>query len=104
MAKSTPTDIAVAFRSLDRRRREAVEAADGAAVSGPLGDLDRHIGAAATLLGVAPRRPLPSPTRSTPDPGDEWDEADVDQLRQLATDAGTSLRRVVDAAPPSDDD
>jgi hypothetical protein len=28
----------------------------------------------------------------------------LDQLRQLAIDAGTSLRRVIDAAPPGDDD
>lgn len=102
MAKSTTTDIAVAFRSLDRRRREAIDAAAGAAVSGPLADLDRHIGAAATLLGVAPSASAVADAIDAT-PGDDWDEAVVDQLREHATGAGTALRHVVDAAPPSDD-
>ena len=103
MSKSTPADLAVAFRSLERRRREAIDAADGAPIAGPLADLDRDIAAAATLLGVTPSAGAVASAIDSK-PGDEWDQSVLDQLRQLATDAGTSLRRVIDAAPPSDDD
>ena len=97
MSKSTPDDLVVAFRSLDRRRLEAIDAADGAPAPGPLGDLDRHITAAATLLGTTSRASAVADAiaaRST----DEWDESVLDTLRYHATGAGTALRRVVDAA------
>lgn len=103
MAKSTPTDIAVAFRSLDRRRREAIDAADGVVVSAPLADLDRHIAAAARLLGVAPSAAAVADAIDVK-PGGDWDATVVDQLRIHATDAGSALRRVIDAAPPAADD
>jgi len=103
MSKSTPADLAVAFRSLDRRRREAIDAADGAPTTASLADLDREIAAAATLLGVAP---TPATVAAAIDakPIDDWDESVLDQLRLYATDAGTALRRLLDAAPPADDD
>ena len=103
MSKSTPADLAVAFRSLDRRRREAIDAADGTPASGPLADLDREIAAAATLLGVASTAATVAAAIDAT-PTDDWDESVLDQLRQHATDAGTALRRVIDAAPPADDD
>jgi len=103
MSKSTPADIAVAFRSMDRRRREALDAADGAAVTDLLADHDREIAAAATLLGSAPDASAVAAAIERR-PSDDWDEALLDQLRQHASDAGTALRRVVEAAPPADDD
>ena len=103
MSKSTPADVAVAFRSLDRRRREAIDAADGAPASGPLADLDREIAAAAALLGVAPAAATVAAAIAAK-PTDDWDESVLDRLRQHATDAGTALRRVLDVAPPADDD
>lgn len=100
MSKSTPADLAVAFRSLERRRREAIDAAGGGA---PLGELDRHIANAATLLGSAPDAAAVAEAiagrRS-----DDWDDADLAALREHATGAGIALRHVVDAAPPDDDD
>ena len=102
MSKSTPDDLAVAFRSFDRRRREAVDASDPATVAGPLADLDRHIAAAATLMSAAPSAAAVADAIAARH-GDEWEESVLDQLRAHATDAGTALRRVIDAAPPVDD-
>ena len=102
MSKSTPADLAIAFRSMDRRRREALDAADGAAVSGPLADFERHIAAAAALLG-GPTSADALAAAIESKPGDEWDESVLDQIRQHATEAGTALRRIVDAAPAADD-
>ena len=102
MSKSTPDDLVVAFRSLDRRRREALDAVEGAPPSDPLADLDRHIAAAATLVGAATSASAVADAIATR-PGDEWDESVLDALRGHATGAGTALRRVVDAAPgPAD--
>ena len=103
MSKSTPADLAVAFRSMDRRRREALDAADGLAVTDLLADHDREIAAAAALLGSAPAASAVAATIERR-PSDDWDEAVLDQLRQHASDAGIALRRVVEAAPPADDD
>jgi len=54
MSKSTPDDLVVTFRSLARRQREAIGDADPGTVGGALGELQRHVEAAARLLGVRP--------------------------------------------------
>lgn len=103
MSKSTPADLSVAFRSLERRRREAMQAADGAPIDGLLRQLDEYIHAAATLLGTAPNAGAVADAiavKSTED----WDEATLDALREHATGAGTALRRVNDAAGRTRDD
>jgi hypothetical protein len=97
VSKSTPDDLAVAFRSLQRRRREALEAAEGADSTGSLAELDRRIAAAAALLG-APADPDAVADAIASRPTEAWDEALLDQLRQHATEAGTAIRRVIDAA------
>jgi len=102
MSKSTPDDLAVAFRSLPRRRSEALGAAQGAPVGSLLAELDAHIAAAATLLGVAEEAGAVADAIAARRPED-WDSATLDALRQRATDAGVVLRRVAAAGPPSDD-
>jgi hypothetical protein len=98
MSKSTPYDLAVAFRSLDRRRAEAVEAAEGASVGHLLAELDGHIAAAAAVLGSAPNAAAVADaiqSRAI----DEWDAGMLDELRRLATAAGTAVRRVAESGP-----
>lgn len=102
MSKSTPSDLSVAFRSLERRRREAVEASDGAPIDGPLGELDQHIAAAATLVGATPSAGAIADALAVK-PADEWDEATLDAVRQHGTGAGTALRRIADAAGHDDE-
>jgi hypothetical protein len=100
MSKSTPGDVAVAFRSLARRQREAAEAAEGA----PLGDLDaalgRAVGEAATLVGSA-RDAAAVADAIDARPAVEWDAAVLDRLRALAVEAGTVVRDMA-ARGPSD--
>jgi hypothetical protein len=101
MSKSTPADLAVAYRSLTRRRADAIDAAKDAPVGALVTSLDEHIAAAASVVGSAPnpgavaeaieRRKL-----------DDWDDRTLDELRRLATEAGTVVRRIADAAPPDD--
>ena len=76
MSKSTPADLAVAFRSLRRRRDEALEAAKGAPVGSLLAELDESVAAAAAVAGSASarlgrrdaRRPPPARHRRRVDP------------------------------------
>jgi len=98
MSKSTPADLAVAFRSLARRRREAVDAAEGAAVTDLLGQLDQHVTAAATLVGSPPDADAVADVL-TGRPADEWDDTTLDAVRGHATQAGSVLRRVTEAGP-----
>lgn len=93
---STPADLAIAFRSLPRRRTEALEEADGASTAAIEQELDRQIAAAAALMHA------PADAAAVGDaihnrPSDEWDAVTLRSLRQLALDAGAALRRIADA-------
>jgi hypothetical protein len=101
MSKTTPADLAVTFRSLVRRRHEALDAAEGAPVGDLLAELDRIVAAAAALV------------RAPADPGavaaaidsraiEEWDTDTLEELRRLATDAGIILRRIADSGEDAD--
>jgi hypothetical protein len=99
MSKSTPADLEVAFRSLTRRRVEAIDAAEGAPVDGLLGDLDRHIADAAALLGTAPDAGAVADAIASRKI-DDWDSATLEELRRYATEAGVVVRRIAAAGPP----
>ncbi len=103
MSKSTPADLTIAFRSLDRRRGDAVEAAEGVPVDAMLTDLDRHIAAAAILVGGAPSASGVADAL-TAKPAEDWDEATLDAVRDHATAAGTALRRIIEAGETSNDE
>lgn len=93
MSKSTPDDLVVAFRSLARREREAIETADGAPTSDLSSQLGQLVGQAATLLGAAPdATAIADEIAARPDDG--WDESTLDSLRELATRAGTVVREI----------
>jgi hypothetical protein len=101
MSKTTAADLAIAFRSLTRRRDEAVDAATDAPVSALLAGFDEHIAAAASVVGSAPNAGAIADaiTRRSID---DWDDATLDELRRIATEAGTIVRRIADAAPEDD--
>ena len=103
MSKSTPDDLAVTFRSLARRQREAIGDADPAAVGGTIGELHQHVAAAAGLLGVAPDATVVADAIVARDPA-AWDEATLDTLREHGLAAGAVLRRIAAASGADDDD
>jgi hypothetical protein len=102
MSKTTPDDLVVAFRSLTRRRAEAVDAAQGAPVGGLLGELDRHVAAAAALVGSSANAEAVAAAIASR-PVREWDVATLDALRRHAIDAGAVLRRIAESGPPPED-
>jgi hypothetical protein len=96
VSKSTPADLAVAFRSLSRRRDEAVEAAEGAPIGPLLSELDRQVSAAAAMLAAPPTADGVADAIASRAIGD-WDTDTLDELRRIATEAGTVVRRIADA-------
>ena len=97
MSASTPADLAVTFRSLARRQREAIGDADPGAVSGLVAELHGHVAAAAAALHTSPDADAVAHAIEAV-PADEWDEATLDTLRAEGLAAGAVLRRIQAAA------
>jgi hypothetical protein len=100
---STPDDLAVAFQSLARRRREAIGDSAPAALGGLPAELQRHIDAAAATLGTTGDAAAVAAAIRARRPED-WDGATLDELRRHALDAGDVLRRIAAAAGTDADD
>jgi len=103
MSASTPDDLATTFRSLARRRREAIGDADPAALRAFTDDLQRHVDAAASAVGSA-ADPEAVAAAISGRPPDAWDDATLEELRRQALDAGAVLRRLAAAAESDVDD
>ena len=107
MAKSSPADLAVAFRSLPRRLNEALAAAHDANASSAADGYAAHLAAlvdkAAGLLRVASGPDLAATSEAIAttlhdtDP-ERWDDAKLDELRAIALDAGAAIRSIEDLA------
>ena len=103
MSASTPADLAVTFRSLARRRREAIGDANPAAFADHTGDLQRLVADAATRLGTAADADAVAAAIDSRPP-EAWDDATLDQLRRIALEAGASLRRLTAAVEKAEAD
>ena len=97
MSATTPADLAVTFRSLARRQREAIGDADPGALGGLVAEVDGHVAAAGAALGVG-ADPGAIADAIDAEPADRWDEATLATLRAEALAAGAALRRLADAA------
>jgi hypothetical protein len=97
MSDSSPDDLAITFRSLTRRLREARGDVSHGVVAPQVAAIDRHLARAAHLV------------RSTTDPAsiadailampaDGWGE-ELAELRTLALELGRELRAVAAANP-----
>jgi hypothetical protein len=102
MSASTPADLAVTFRSLARRQREAMGDADPSAFAGPLAELQGHVATAAAAMHTAD---TPDAVAQAIDsrPADEWDDATLEVLRAEALAAGAVLRHIAAQAEEDDD-
>jgi hypothetical protein len=99
MTASSPSDLAVAFRSLHRRIDRALEPVDGdRSVGGrDLAEIDRVLAEAAAVLETTVD--ATAIARELEDrPAEAWQEPDLDRLRDLALRAGKLIRAVEDAA------
>jgi hypothetical protein len=95
MSESSPSDLAVTFRSIDRRLGEALEPVAGlrTVATAEIAQLDGLVAEAAGLLHAD------ATTASVAEvledrPADAWAQAELDTLRRLALEAGQLLRKV----------
>jgi hypothetical protein len=103
MSASTPADLAVTFRSLARRQREAIGDADPGAFAGLVAELQGHVATAAAAMHTAPDADAVARAIEAV-PADEWDEATLDVLRAEGLAAGAVLRQLAAAADEDEDD
>jgi hypothetical protein len=102
MSGSSPDDLAVTFRSLARRSREAIGDADPEPLGELVAELQRHVDAAAETIGSAPDSDAIAAAIEAR-PAEAWDEPTLDALRREALDAGATLRRLAAAAEAQQD-
>lgn len=103
VSKSSPADLAIAFRSLDRRRREAIGDSDPTDVADLAAALDEHIATVASRLGTEASASAVGNELERRH-SDEWDESLLDDVRQHATDAGVVVRRIAERVEASNPD
>ena len=105
MSGSSPSDLAVAFRSLDRRLREALAPVNGdlSVAGGMIGELEQVVAAAARAAGTSTVSASAVADELESRPQDKWEEGDLRSLRQHALDAGRLLRAIAAAAEAAAD-
>jgi hypothetical protein len=101
MADTTPSDLAVAFRSFARRLQDILSEASGdpAAARPHIDALTATVNDAAAQLGVSPGADLAATgqavaARIAATPADKWDERILDAVRASALAAGGHLRQI----------
>src|SRR3954469_7284886 len=103
MTGSSPADLAIAFRSFARRLNQAMNAAEGdpdrlaaARALGP--QLEHVISESARALGLEAADVAPTSaavaTHIESIHADQWDDATLNRLRDLALRAGRALRDI----------
>ncbi len=99
MSESSPTDLAVTFRSIARRLNEALDPVGGdTSIIGSLPrELEAVIDAAAKVVGTD------ASTNDIADAitarhADQWSDTELTELRAQALEAGRLLRAIAEAA------
>jgi hypothetical protein len=101
MADTSPSDLAVAFRSFARRLHDILSEATGnpGAAQPHIDALTTTVNGAAAQLGVSPAADLAATgqaiaARIADTPADKWDDHTLDALRSAALAAGSHLRQI----------
>ena len=102
MSSTSPSDLAITFRSIPRRLREAQGDTLPSVTQQHTSAIDGHLSTAAGLMHV---RADPAAIADAIDavPADGWDETTLEQLRSIALELGKALRAVEAANPRRDD-
>lgn len=103
MTTASPGDLSVVFRSLPRRLREAHGDASGHPVPAATNELDERLAEAGQLLATS-KDPVALADAVAAVPPDEWNDATLARLREIALDLGRLLRQISADGPSDDDD
>ncbi len=102
MSSSSPSDLATTFRSIPRRVHEAQGDAPPQATAAATSDVQARIAAAASLMS-APSDPGLLADAIENRPADQWNDADLDQLRSIALELGKLVRTIESLAESAAD-
>ena len=91
MSATSPSDLAITFRSIARRLREAQGRAPDAVVATPAGEIRRHVESAARVLHTSADAEAVAAAIAGR-PADAWEVAELDALRANALEIGGLLR------------
>lgn len=93
MSSAAPTDLSVAFRSVQRRLRDAQGETPHELTAEAHGEAATLLGEAASMLGCAPD---PSAIAEAIDrvPANQWDPAVLDRLGAIALELGRWIRQI----------
>lgn len=103
MSSSSPSDLAVTFRSIPRRLREAIGDTAPGVTAGITRELNAQIAIAARLMLAAPD-PVAIADAIEAVPADDWDDDTLAGLRTTALDIGRLLRAIAAVAEGDSDD
>jgi hypothetical protein len=97
MTSSSPDDLAIAFRSVNRRLREASGDTSPEVTAAAHAELRAQLEQAGRLLGTTgdPTAIADAITATKPD---RWDNAVLDELRNIALETGRLLRHIATLA------
>lgn len=101
MSSASPSDLAITFRSVPRRMRQALGDLPPELVSTHAGSIEDHLSEAGRLVraDADPGRIADAIERI---PADQWDVAVLNRLRAIALELGADLRAIAAANPDAD--
>ncbi len=102
MSSASPDDLAVTFRSIPRRLREAQHGAAAATTASPTAEVHGLLHDAARLMGTS-TEPEAIADAVAHRHASEWDDATLAQLRSIALDLGRLLRHIAALAEAATD-
>jgi hypothetical protein len=97
MTSSSPDDLAIAFRSVNRRLREATGDTSPEVTAAAHPELRDQLEQAGRLLGTTGDPAAIADAISATKP-DRWDDAVLDELRDIALETGRLLRHIATLA------
>lgn len=97
MSSSSPDDLAIAFRSVNRRLHEATGDSAPEVTAAAQAELRGHLEHAGRLLGTAGDPAAIADAIGATRP-DHWDTAVLDELRRIALESGRLLRHIATLA------
>jgi len=103
MSSSSPNDLAVTFRSIPRRLREARGDAPEHVTGGISAELDEQMAIAAGLMHTR-AEPMAIAEAIEAVPADAWEDGRLSSLRTAALDIGRLLRAIAAAAERDGDE
>jgi hypothetical protein len=97
MSAASPDDLAIAFRSVSRRLKEAQADAPSQVTASPTAELHGLVEEAGRLIGTS-ADPAAIADAIIALPADQWNDQTLSRLRTIALDVGRLLRHIATLA------